>query len=332
MNASTRTTKTWDILDASDAGEQAGQAPGATAREALMRFRADALAHRGDLEETPTGWVLTVGASVFVAEERDDSADLENGPHAADALGAAIEGTTDIRYTDEAIATMNAAQLELHLAERNAQRRACKVGMQRQHDILERLTDPDTRTYGDALANLGSITREHATLNRIIQQLEREHEKRRLANVAAIAADAHRPILDLINQEVAKRGLPCNVDETGDTELATRMWFDATVALEAQEDDDPTQGAVAARVADAYSVLNGYDAIRKPASAGDDAERLPELLANIDASSTHDVIASRRHARQLADALAVIILDPWTRGGLDPKALEQARRALGLTN
>lgn len=324
----TTATKTYEIISQN---EVVGQAPGTSRMAALKTFREDALNGDGELFIAPAGARLMTtdpgdGTQTYYrAEPREDdeAADLENGPSAADATDAFLAGQDDERYTQEAIWNYSDELLAEHLEERTAQRAACKVGMQRYHALLETIADPDSKLATDTLANLGSVTREHAIQNRVIRQLERETSRRRAEAASFTEAKPNEPNVELVNQETAKRGLPVDVDETGDTDMVNTMWFQATLAIEAEGDNLPTQAEVASRVADAYSVLYGYDAIAKH-QTGEDV-----IAAQADADALAQNSGTPIGA-DITNALLVCITDPAIRIHLDPKALEQARTALGL--
>jgi hypothetical protein len=234
----TATTWIYEIRDAE--GDTVGQAPGTTPTEALRAFNRDAIENAaGQLheDEIPT---LTFEGETFTALPTGRPVDDES---------------IDQRYTAERIASYTAEELHRHLEERTAQRSRAREDMKREHERLAEIDDPDNAEYRDALANLSTATREHATLNRIVRHLQTAFDAKTADAVAAQEATDTVAHIDLIDDAIARRGMPVSLDEAGDTALARMLWQRVVTAAETAFDERPTNAETAERVADLYEEI-----------------------------------------------------------------------------
>jgi hypothetical protein len=172
----------------------------------------------------------------------------------------------DSRYTDEEIRSYTTAELNSHLTERRAQLQRSRNDLDRAHAELLEIIDPDTREYRDALADVGSYTREHATQRRIVLRLEEELESRTV-KAPTMAELLERPAeptasdvgLEFIEENVTNYlpGFDLSDDEA-DTLATTRiMWLHASIAIEAEKDSTATQREVADRVVKTWLTIYG---------------------------------------------------------------------------
>lgn len=158
----------------------------------------------------------------------------------------------------------------------------------------------------------------------------RELDRRRLQRDMVVAdqpAHPGRPLYTLIDEINGQHhGLPCTIDEADDKELAAEIWRRAIVALESITAGEPTNRAVAEHTAAVYSTL--WQGPTGPTRA--------ERQAAIDgAHADADAFEASRKPIDLdaaVSALLILITDHRIRVHLDPKALDQARTALGIAD